>query len=256
MRQSNDLRGRATALFHLAYITANEYGDDKKATQIYDKSLEIWQTLDDDAGKTLCLSFAANELRDGGEYEKAVSYLNQALVLNKKLEDKFGEAYTLSSLCRSYNNKGNFQKGFELCRESLRISQNSDPLTDYSTYTNLAALYENTSDFENALKNYRQSEQRIALVADILNPIRLANVKGNIGVILSGQKKYDEALPYFLEAVAVSEKVQRPLYAAYYLTQLSGNYLITDQPQKALEYAEKSLEIYRRLAPHKKADCA
>ena len=248
----NDLQNQANALFHIAYITGNEFGSEQAAAQNYEKALEIWRKIDDDAGRAICLTHAANEIRDGGDYEKSLIYLNEALSLNKKLNDQRGEAVTLSFLCRWYNNKGEFQKGFETCRESLRLNADADPLSDYTTYSNLAALYENTGDFENSLANYRRSAQRIALVSDFLNPIRLANVKGNTGVILSLQKKYAEAVPYFLEAVAVSEAVKRPIYAAYYLAQLSENFLITEQPAKALEYAEKSLDIYRKVAPHKR----
>lgn len=249
----NDLQNQANALFHIALITGNEYGKDREAAEIYEKALSIWRKIpDDDAGRAICLTYAANEIRDGGDYEKSLVYLNEAISLNKKLDDKRGEAVTLSFLCRWYNNQGDFQKGFETCRESLQIDLDADPLTDYATYSNLAALYENTGDYENSLNNYRQSAQRISTVSDFLNPIRLANVKGNTGVILSLQKKYAEAVPHFLEAVAVSEAVKRPIYAAYYLAQLSENFLITEQPAKALEYAEKSLDIYRKLAPHKR----
>ena len=250
--KSNDLQNQANALFHIAYITGNEFGNEQAAIKNYEKALEVWRKIDDDSGRAICLTHAANEIRDGGDYEKSLVYLNEALALNKKLADKRGEAVTLSFLCRWYNNKGDFQKGFETCRESLRLNRDSDPLSDYATFSNLAALYENTGDYENSLVNYQRSAQRISLVGELLNPIRLANVKGNTGVILSLQKKYAEAVPYFLEAVAVSETVKRPIYAAYYLAQLSENFLITEQPAKALEYAEKSLDIYRKLAPHKR----
>ena len=210
--KSNDLQNQANAIFHIAFITGNEFGNEQEAVKNYEKALEIWRgKIDDDAGRAICLTHAANEIRDGGDYEKSLVYLNEALALNKKLDDKRGEAVTLSFLCRWYNNKGDFQKGFETCRESLRLDADADPLSDYATYSNLAALYENTGDYENSLANYQRSAQRISLVGDLLNPIRLANVKGNTGVVLSLQKKYAEAVPYFLEAVAVSEAVKRPI---------------------------------------------
>ncbi len=197
------------------------------------------------------MTFAAVELRESGSRDKSRQYFNQALLIEKKLDDQLGEAVTLTYLCRLYNDTGNFQKGFETCREALRLGQNSDPLTDQATYLNLAALYENTGDFENALVNYQKSVQRPLSVADFINPIRAANAKGNIGVILSLQKKCAEAVPYYSEAVAVSEAVNRPIYTGYYLVQLSENFLITGQPSKALEYAEKSLALYCQASPHK-----
>lgn len=39
--KSNDLQGQANALFQIGYITGNEYGDEVKAVEIYEKALEI-----------------------------------------------------------------------------------------------------------------------------------------------------------------------------------------------------------------------
>ncbi|MDQ3042401.1 MAG: tetratricopeptide repeat protein, partial [Acidobacteriota bacterium] len=250
--KSNDLQGQVNALFQIGNITGNEHGDEKKAVEVYEKALEIWRRIDDDAGRAICLVMAGHEWRDNGDNEKSLAYYNEALLLNKKLNDRMGKAVTLSYLCRLYNNTGVFQKGFETCRESLRLGQNADPLTDYATYSNLAALYENTADAENSLKYYQISLERALLAKDFLNPIRPATAKGNMGIILYRQKKYQEAIDNFKEVIAVSETVNRPLYASYFLAQLSYVYLDLKQFETALEYGEKSLSIYRQFSPNRR----
>ncbi len=244
--KSNDLQGQATALFHIANITANEFGDEVKAVEFFEKALEIWRKIDDDAGKAICLMRLGRESSDKGEFEKSSAYLTEALAINKKLSDRLGEAATLSILCRFYNDTGNFQKGFEMCRESQRLGQNSDPLTDYITYNALGSLYGNTGDEEKALEYTHLTLERILLTGDLLNPIRLATAKSNIARILFSQKKYTEALTSYQDALSVSQKVKRPKYEAYFLTRISLTFYELKQFDKALEAGEKSLALYRQ----------
>lgn len=248
-QRSNDLQGQANALFHLAYINGNEFGDEVRAVEIYERALEIWRTIDDEAGKAICLTRAARELSDKGALERSRAYLDEALAINRKLNNRLGEAATLSLLCRLFNDTGNFQKGFEACREARRLGQDADPASDYFMYSALAALYSNTGDLEKALEYNALTLQRILLTGNLLNPIRLATAKSNIAGILFSQKKYAEALTNYQDALLVSQKVKRPKFEAYFLAQISSIFYETKEFQKALEHGERSLALYRRLYP-------
>ncbi len=256
----DDLPGQANTLFHLGYINGNEFGYRPKALEFYEKALKIWSKIDDEAGKAICLTHLADEMRDYDNPEKdrsyyvnkSLDYFNEALLLDRKLNSKSDEAVALSFLCRLYNDTGSFQKGFEACRESLRITANSDPLTDYRSYTNLASLYNNSGDSEKAL-NYNQiALERISIVKDFLNPIRYAFVKSNIGGILTTQKKYTEAEQALLEALRITEQIKRPLYSGYISVRLSVISYETNRFQEALEYAIKGVAYYREVDPVKR----
>lgn len=255
-----DLQGQANTLFYLGYINGNEYGYKAKAIEFYEKALEIWSKIDDEAGKAICLTYLGDEMRDYDNPEKSrsyyvnksLNYFNEALLLHRKLNNKLDEAVALSFLCRLYNDTGSFQKGFDTCRESLRIEENADPLTDYRIYTNLASLYSNSGDLENALKNNRIALERLAIVKDYLNPIRYAFVKSNIGGILITQKKYAEAEQYLQEALSITEQIKRPMYSGYNLVRLSLISYETNRFQEALEYATKGLAYYREVDPVKR----
>ncbi len=256
----NDLPGQATTLFHLGFINGNEFGNKTKALEFYEKSLEIWSTIDDSAGKAICLTYLADEMRDYDNPDKdrsfyvnkSLEYFDQALLLVRKLGSKADEAVALSFLCRLYNDTGSFQKGFETCRESLRITANADPLTDYRTYGNLGSLYTNSGDLENALKYNLIAVERIAVVKDHLNPIRYAFVKSNIGGILTLQKKFADAEQALQEALNITEQIKRPLYSGYILVRLSSISYETEKFQEALEYALKGVAYYREIDPAKR----
>ncbi|MDQ2745920.1 MAG: CHAT domain-containing protein [Acidobacteriota bacterium] len=249
----DDWQNQANTLFQIAYITGNEYGREHEAAATYEKALEIWRKIDDEAGKSICLAHAANELRDSGERERSLAYFNEAVSLNKKLEDKADEAVTLSFFCRLYNDTQKFQKGFEACRTSLLLTQDSDPLTDYYTYLVLGNLSGNTGDRAEALRYTQISLERILSVKNYLNPIRLAGVKAGIGGILYENKKYAEAIVYYQESLAVSEAVNRPIFAAAFLTDLGSVYYDLGQFEKSLEYGEKAVVLYNQFDPRRRA---
>lgn len=250
----NDWQQQAHTLFQIAYITGNEYGRDREAAEIYEKALQIWRRIDDEAGKAICLTHAASELRGSGEMEKSLIYYEEALSLHRKYNHPRDEAVTWSFLGRLYNNTQNFQKGFEACRASLRLTQNSDPLTDYFTYSVFADLYSITGDRTAGYENVKIALERILLAKDYLNPIRLANVRAGIGDFLYSEKKYLEAISYYQDALAVSEAVERPIFSAGFMAQLGSIHYDLGQFEKALEYGEKSLTLYRQFDLRRRFD--
>ncbi|HVE57133.1 MAG TPA: CHAT domain-containing protein [Pyrinomonadaceae bacterium] len=257
--KTDDFQGQATALFHLAYINGNELGAKAKAIGLYEKSLDIWSKTGDEAGKAICLTYLADEMRDYDSLEnprsfyveKSQGYFDEALSLHRKFNNKLDEAAALTSLCRMYNDTQNFQKGFEACRESLRLEEDKNPLTDYRTYTNLASLYSNSGDLENALKYNRIALERYEIVKDYENPYRLAFIKSNVGGILANQKRYAEAEQNLSEALKITEEVKRTLYSGYIRVRLGLIYYETQRFTEALKVAKTAVENYREIDPVK-----
>ncbi len=252
--QTGDLESQAKVTFRLAAATGNELGNSDKAAVIYQKAAAIWAQIGNDAGRFLALLHAANELREsGGNNKKPAKILfQQALELNQKLGSQADQAVALSFICLISNNSGDFQKGFQACRQSLNLTQNNDPLTDYFTYSVLGSLYENTGGDDDSLKNYQMGFDRAVSIKDYLNPIRAAIAQGNKAIILQRQQKYAEAAENYQAAIDVAETVKRPAYVAYFTAQLATLFYETNEFGKGLEFAERSLEMYRRLLPIKR----
>ncbi len=258
--KTNDLQGTANTLFHLAYINGSEFGYKAIALEFYERALEIWSKIDDEAGRAICLTHFADEMRDYDNpevprsfyVERSLKNFEEAILIDKKFNSQSDQALALSFLCRLYNDTGSFQKGFDACREALRIASDTDPLTDYRIYTNLASLYSNSGNAENALKYNQTALERLALVKDHLSRIRYAFIKSNIGGILTTQKKYVEAEQALQEALTITEQIRRPLYSGYILVRLSVINYETKNFQAALEYAIKGVAYYREVDPVKR----
>jgi len=254
-----DLQGQAETLFHIATINGAELGNKAESIENYEKALLIWSKLDDEAGRAICLTYLAGEIRDFDSTdkprsfytEKARKYFDEALAINRKLGDTMDEAAALASLCRFYNDTGVFQKGFEACRESLRLTGGNDPLTDYQTYGNLASLSGNSGDFENAVKYNRIALEHIEIVKNLINPYRKAFIKSNLGNLLASLKDYDEAETELREALKITEEVKRDFYSGYILVRLGSILYQRNRLPEALDAAQKAVDYYRRLDPVK-----
>lgn len=247
-----DLQGQAITLFHIADIYSNEYGLEKPAIEFFEKSLAIWKKLDDPANLSICLTAAANEYRLNGQNEKSESYFKQAIEINHSTNNSHGNAVVFSLLCRFYNDTGYFQKGFENCRESLKITLDTDPLTDYFTYQALGALSGNTGDMVNAEKNIYLGFERVKVVKDIINPIRFARSLGGVAGIYYQKKDYKKAIENYTSALSISEKVNRPVFTSLFLMQLGESYYLLKDYEKVIEYGERSLQLLRLHDPRRR----
>ncbi|HEY8561668.1 MAG TPA: CHAT domain-containing protein [Pyrinomonadaceae bacterium] len=254
-----DLPGQAHALFQLANIRGYELGEKAESIGLYERALSIWSRIDDEAGRAICLIYLADEIRDYDSAEnsreyyvgRAQKYFDEAIATSRKLNSRLDEATALAYLCRLYNDNQNFQKGFEACREARRLNANSEPFIGYRIYGNLASLYSNSGDAETALKYNQTALERLELVKDYVNPYRRAFLKGNVGAILSSQKKYAEAEQNLREALAITERVGQKFYSGYILVRLGAILYEQNRLPEALEAAQKGFEYYRAIDPIK-----
>ncbi len=78
-----------------------------------------------------------------------------------------------------------------------------------------------------------------------------AALRFNIGNVLMTMTRFDEAEPYYLQALERREKLLGPEHpdVAESLTGLGDLWKERGQPGKALSYLARSLEIYTRKAP-------
>lgn len=247
-----DLRGQAIALFNIADLYSGEFGLEPKAIENFEKSLALWEKLDEPSNLAICLTGLANEYRMRGLNEKSEATFNKAIEVNRSINNLHGVAVTNSFFCRLYNDTGYFQKGFEKCRESLKLTRDTDPLTDSYTYHALSALSGNSGDHVNDEKYIYKALERVNAVNEIVNPIRFARIKAGIGGFFFAKKDYQKAIEYFTEAYNISENVRRPVFSANFLIFLSECYFTLKDYEKAIEFGEKSLALIRKYDPRRR----
>lgn len=247
-----DRRGQAVTLYLIGDIYSNESGLEKPSIEYFEKSLAIWEKSDDYGNLAICLTALANEFRMNGQSEKSEFYFNKAVEINEKINDPHGEAVTASLLCRLYNDTGFFQKGFEKCRESLKLTDDSDQITDSNTYQSLGALSSNTGDFSTSEKYINLAFERIKTVKDILNPTRFARVQSAVAGNFYNKQEFQKAIENYEQALEISRKANRPIFSAYFLVQIGECYFALEDFEKAAEYGLESLQLNRKFDPRRR----
>lgn len=248
--KANDLRGQAVVWFKHAVLMADEFGESNKAVVSFEKSLDFWRQAGDSSGEAETLVRAASEHFEIRENDQYQSYLDRSFAL-RNVNDRLGKSRGLYYQCRFRNNTGAFQKGFEACRESLELAGESDPVGVSFVYRMLGNLSSNVGNTKDAMFYYEKSLEKVRELRGFVHPVNEVGSLGNIGGIYARQKNYKKAIEFYKTALEISEKVERPLWAVYYVRALGDTYLELGQKEEAAEYLQRSLEIYRRLDPRR-----
>ncbi|MGE0711523.1 MAG: tetratricopeptide repeat protein [Planctomycetota bacterium] len=156
------------------------------------------------------------------DYAKHVFNLGLALKETGELEAAVGRLEEARGL------------GFQLRDEEL-IS---------SCYNALGAVYDDLGDDDKALSNFRRAEEHLDAKAD---PVLLAGVKDNIGIILKKQGQRELALGYSEQACELLESRGTPLHVAIAYVNRAGLLLELGRPDEAAPFAVAAHREFVRL---------
>jgi len=140
-----------------------------------------------------------------GEYRLAVSYYKQDIAILEASGRTETSAYagTLNNLAVSYRNLGDTASAMENYRKALAVRERIDQ-TKTPGYAaglqGIGSVYFTTGDLDRAL-DYSTKAARLLKEDLRLDGTSLyASTLHGIATILTGQRKYDEALPFFIKA--------------------------------------------------------
>lgn len=213
------------------------------------KALEETDEAGDYASKLSILNELIGFHRVTSEFDKAIYYGGQALDILKdiNMEGTIPYATTLLNYANVYRASGNLEESLKLYKEIEVIYKNSLEPNDFliaSFYNNIALLYQEMGDFENAVTYL---ENALAIVKGYEDASsELATTYSNLGTSLLRLNRLDEAKEALNKASDIYDKVGEKGY--HYSSMLSamgevffkeGNY------DKSLSYYEKAAaEIY------------
>src|ERR1043165_5596763 len=98
-------------------------GDNQKALDFYNRSLEYMRAAGDHFYTATTLSDLGLLYESLGQKEKALDYLNQTLALQQKINDRKGIALTMFYLARVQRDLGNISEARKLIEEALQRAE-------------------------------------------------------------------------------------------------------------------------------------
>ncbi len=108
-------------MMYIAGFIAAEKGEPEKGRQLLQKSLTLFQEIEDSFWQTEVLTAFANVLATSCEYDLAEQYIAQSLNMQRQSHNQFGTVFNLASLGYIYLNQSLYQQATQCFQEALTI---------------------------------------------------------------------------------------------------------------------------------------
>ncbi|MFN3195336.1 MAG: adenylate/guanylate cyclase domain-containing protein [Chlorobiota bacterium] len=224
-------KSKASILGNIGFMYRNQ-SDYPKALDYYQKSLLIFEEINNKQGIAANLGNIGTIYDYQGDFDRALEYYNKAMDLKKELKDKNGEAALLANIGLVYYFKADYDKAlnnFVLSREFYEEVGNLNGQA--SNLGNIGLIYQKKGDYSKALVNYKKAA---GIYDNLGSKTNLANNLGNIGELF-----------YSLSIDSILNNIDRQLNAGYLNKQNnidSSKYYY----KRAIDLLEETGELHTR----------
>ena len=260
-----------------------EFGDRKKAIELYNEAITLSRSIDDGIGEVNSLINMGKATQHMGDYPKALELSQRARLVVRELGDRRKEGTVLNNLCLTHQSTGAYKEAFDACNQALSITRDiNDRWGEANALTNLGNIYYSVGDYQKAIDLYAQGNeiykelgnqrgQAIALnnmgwlyttlgnnqrSIDVYSQAleifrsqgdqaRQAGVLNNIAVSYANMKDYRRALETHLRVLPLRDLTSNRDGKAITLENIAECYDHLGEKQKALDYYNQSLTLSR-----------
>lgn len=233
---------QARALLSIGYAHVED-GAWEDAIESYQGAAELFDELAEVRGAVQARMNVANVLLRTGQAESAIEEYTQGLERIKEFPEDY--AKHVFNLGLALKETGDLPLAVERLEEALSqgFSLRDEELIS-SAYNALGAVYDDLDDHDKALSHFRRAEEHLDAKAD---PILLAGVKDNIGIILKKQGELESALRYSEQACELLESRGAPLHVAIAYVNRAGLLIELERPDEAAPFAVAAHREFVRL---------
>lgn len=208
-----------------------------------------------DRGNVLSLRLRGLYEDLSNNYEKAIEYYLQSLQAARLINAPEYELAALSDLAIAYFAIREPQKAKEFYLQCARMSEGDGKIPSLiNTYNNLAVIYTQLSQYDSS----RLLLEKAVLLGRPLEKqglISLSSTYNNLGNLYFREKKFDAALPYFYQNLAMHNNPHNLSDLWVDKLNLADVYIEKHQFDSATMYAEDAMELAKRLeSKSKEAD--
>jgi serine phosphatase RsbU (regulator of sigma subunit)/TPR repeat protein len=247
-------KSRAMVLNNLGIIS-QESGDNKKALEYYDKSMEMQKKVGNKKGVAAALNNIGLVYDDYGNFSKAKLYFEESLKIRMELGDTSEYPVLLLNIGRMEKQFGNYSNAIKYYMNALKILESrNDSLGMPMVFQDLCDLYVIREEYNTALEYLKKSLK----IYQLYNSKRdVANTYNNLGIIygeMANENRilckcdddkgmYDLASNHFMEGLKSWQELQDKPGIGNSLSGLGSIAQNRKDYKKALEYFNESLII-------------
>lgn len=185
---------------------------------------------------SLYASLSLLNLKPGG----AVYFLNGI----PKSDDQ--ELKNLTLLALLHVEADRYQLAIEEFEHILKVCTTA-PSEKMALLLNLGLAYYETSQYENALKNFSAANKLTSKMSSANESEGKALVWTNIGIVYSAKGRYNDSLKYFKKALRIFRKMGNRELEAAALSNIGRAYHALGDLKKAMAYVRLALKIFRGI---------
>ena len=243
--QIKDPKNQAKTLKGLAssYLSLGLY---LEAIQYYQQSLELYRALKDNSDIASIADNLGSIYFNIADYGKAINYYELAASSYHDKKDFANESrILLHGLGRIYNHLGQKQRAFDYYQKTISILIDLDISTQSEkayNFTQVSFAYDRMKDYA---KSYEFNQKSLSIFQKINDKYQQSIVLRRLGSDLTSQRRYDEAIDFYNQALEVDRKTPgsqkgRSLSSIAYIYQVKNN-----EPQKAIDYYKQAIASYQ-----------
>lgn len=237
-------RGEVRALIRKGIIY-DVQSKNEEAIGMYNQSLELARKTNDKKAIASNLNNLGLIFWKNNRLTKALSYLNRAYRMFGKLSDEYNCASAANNIGLIYEEMLRPKEAIGWGRIALKhaIRAEDEPM--------MFDIYSNMGNAFNTMGNNDSS--RIYVIKSIDGYRKTGNKYGlgmslcNLGIIMTKDPNFREAVPLFLESMAIAKEIGNDYSFASSAYNLSNTYLLMKEYAKVEEVLKEAYPIARRL---------
>ena len=180
------------------------------------------------------------------DYKTAECYFDDAMIIAKKINDHYLEMRILLNTNSALKRRGRYVEAIRNTYKSLEIAKElQDNSNMMLALLQLGSNYRSIGDYDKALEFYQQVEDGYKKYN--LRKDQIASNERRIGKLYLDQKKYEDALPYFENALLICQKIGNLRGVSNNAQALSATYNGLNQLDKAEDFARKAITVSKEI---------
>lgn len=183
--------------------------------------------------------------KDRGLLEAALSYYRRDESISRELNDPVGLASVLNNLGNLFVMLGEYENARSHLDQAAALYQQMNKRSELAHTLNNLGLF--LYDHQDYIEAQRIFEEARSIHAETNNAAGVATSLNNIGLALSGRNKYMEALKAYEQSLEIRQRRGNREEIATTLSNMSAVYWSINDVDRAAEYLDRALVLYRAL---------
>jgi len=179
-----------------------------------------------------------------GYRKSGLELTEQALQVGQEQDQKL-KSHALNNMAAVYQQTGQPQQALKLYEQALPLMRKvGDRAGEAATLNGLAGVYADTGQPQQAIKHF---EQALPLTREVGDRAREATTLNGTALVYQQTGQPQQAIKLYKQALPLAREVSDRAREATILNNMAGVYADTGQPQQAIKHFEQALPLMREV---------